>query len=211
MKQSSSLSIYVTALVSCCLTLTLIPGAMSWSTSPMKMMNQQPVGGRVMDRRSFGMWGGAAILGSSAVMKPAPALAMPSVTVKEFETLLRDASKSITLVELSGPKSETVVVTLVDGTQFSISDVVESATDPRSPLKVVATCRSYGVKTSFTSLKESLAKTTSTKRKLYRNAQVLKAAELEEAKQKRMYDDEQERLKEIFEQQQKEAMPSQSQ
>merc|ERR1712071_197575 len=105
----------------------------------------------VMDRRSFGMWGGAAILGSSVVMKPTPALAMPSVTVKEFETLLRDASKSITLVELSGPKSETVVVTLVDGTQFSISDVVESATDPRSPLKVVATCRSYGIKTSFTS------------------------------------------------------------
>lgn len=66
---------------------------------------------------------------------------MPMLTTDEFLIVLRDSAKAIQRVEFSGPKAETVVVRLVDGTAFGISDVVESPTDPRSPLKVQAACR----------------------------------------------------------------------
>lgn len=66
---------------------------------------------------------------------------VPMLTTKEFLIILRDSAKSIQRVEFSGPKAETVRVKLIDGTSFGISDVIESPTDPRSPLKVQAACR----------------------------------------------------------------------
>ena len=66
---------------------------------------------------------------------------VPMLTTEEFFIIVRDSAKSIQRVDFSGPKSETVRVLLIDGTVFGISDVVESSTDPRSPLKVQAACR----------------------------------------------------------------------
>jgi hypothetical protein len=43
-------------------------------------------------------------------------------------------------VEFSGPRNDNVIVKLIDGTAFSISDVVESLVDPRSPLKIANIC-----------------------------------------------------------------------
>lgn len=84
-------------------------------------------------------------LASSALTIPRLAQAaeekIPVITTDEFLIILRDSAKSIQRVEFSGPKAETVRVKLIDGTQFGLSDVVESSTDPRSPLKVQAACR----------------------------------------------------------------------
>ena len=181
--------------LSCILMVVLLDVVHGWASSSSASSK---------DRRSFLVqsigWGATSMVAATTVLRPLPVWAMASVSVSEFDELLRDASKSIRVVELTGPKSETVIVTLVDGTQFRLSDVVESSTDPRSPLKVVATCRSYGVQTSFPDLNKSLAGTKN--RKLYRNAQVQKAAELEEEKRKRMEQDEQDRLKQLYQLQQ---------
>ena len=178
--------------LSCVLMVVLLDVVHGWASSP--------AAGAANDRRSFLVQSSSMVVATTAVIHPRPVWAMASVSVSEFDELLRDASKSIRVVELTGPKSELVIVTLVDGTQFRLSDVVESATDPRSPLKVVATCRSYGVQTSFPDLNKSLAGTKN--RKLYRNAQVQKAAELEDEKRKRMEQDEQDRLKQLYQLQQ---------
>ena len=66
---------------------------------------------------------------------------IPMITTSEFLTIVRDSARSIQRVEFSGPKGETVQVRLIDGTVFGLNDVVESSTDPRSPLKVQAACR----------------------------------------------------------------------
>ena len=68
---------------------------------------------------------------------------VPMLSLDEFLVILRDSAKSIQRVEFSGPQAETVRVRLIDGTVFGLSDIIESPTDPRSPLKVQAACREY--------------------------------------------------------------------
>jgi len=156
-------------------------------------------GSRIMglQRRAFFVSAAASL----ALMGVAPksALAVPAVKVEEFEILLKDSAKSVLVVEFSGPKSELVTVKLVDGTTFTITDLVESSTDPRSPLKLVATCRLYKVPTKFVGLEMALKGVTSKKRKVYMNARVAEAAVKEQAKKERMAQDENERLGKIYE------------
>ncbi len=109
-------------------------------------------------------------------------------------------AKSVKGVELSGPKQETAIVTLIDGTQFIISDLIESPVDPRSPLKLIATCRSYNVPTKSVGLEEavlSLSSQGSKKKKVYMNKRVQIAAEKEREKKERMEQDEIDRLAEL--------------
>lgn len=88
---------------------------------------------------------GLASAGLFVVSSPFAALAdgekVPMLSTEEFFTIVRDSARSIQRVEFSGVKSETVRVRLIDGTVFGLNDVVESPTDPRSPLKVQAACR----------------------------------------------------------------------
>jgi len=131
---------------------------------------------------------------------PANAVAIPgmaSVTLDEFDLILKDSAKSVIGVELSGPKSETALVKLADGTTFSVSDLVESSTDPRSPLKLVALCRLYGIPVKNVGLLAALNSATS-KRKVYMNPRVAEAAEKEKAKKLRMEQDERDRLAELY-------------
>ena len=112
----------------------------------------------------------------------------------------RPTAKSVKVVELSGPKQETAIVTLIDGTQFVLSDVIESPSDPRSPLKLISTCRSYNVPTKAVQLEEavlSLSSTGSKKKKVYMNKRVQIAAEKEREKKERMEQDEIDRLAEL--------------
>ena len=140
-----------------------------------------------------------ALLGMAALVTPAltmgahPALAIPMISTDEFYILLRDAALSVEVVEFSGPQSETVTVRLVDGTLFGIKDVVESPTDPRSPLKVSAACRENGVKTRFLNL-ESILANAPKRKKMYTNQRVQDANEKEREKQERIRRDEEERL-----------------
>lgn len=109
-------------------------------------------------------------------------------------------AKSVAGVSLSGPKSQNALVTLVDGTQFTLSDLYESPTDPRSPLKLIATCRSYNVPIREAGLEEavlSLSSKGSKKKRVYMNKRVQEAAEKEKAKKERMEADEIERLEEL--------------
>ena len=138
----------------------------------------------------------------------AQAASIPSVSSEEFDSILRTSSKSISLVQLSGPKSETCLVTLVDGTTFSISDLVESPTDPRSPLKLVARCRLYNVPVKNVGLLSALGVIDSDssvkigesgkKKKNYSNERVRIAEEKEKEKRARMEEDERERLEELY-------------
>jgi hypothetical protein len=103
-------------------------------------------------------------------------------------------------VALSGPKLETAVVTLIDGTQFGISDIYESPTDPRSPLRLIATCRSYNVPTKSVALEDavlSLSSSGSKKKRVYMNERVRVAAEKEREKKLRLEQDELERQAEL--------------
>jgi hypothetical protein len=115
------------------------------------------------------------------------------VTTAEFDIILRDSARSVQVVEFSGPKNENVVVRLVDGTSFGIRDVVESPTDPRSPLKIAAVCRENKVPTRFVDIEAVLASAPK-KKKIYANTRVLEAAEKEKEKAARMQQDEEERL-----------------
>ena len=126
---------------------------------------------------------------------PQVAMAIPMVTADEFDIILRDSPFSIQVVEFSGPKSETVTVRLVDGTVFGIQGVVESPTDPRSPLKVAAACRENNVKTKFVELESFLS--TMPKKKMYTNQRVQEAQAKERERQLRMQQDEEERLAEL--------------
>lgn len=135
---------------------------------------------------------------------------IPSVTSSEFDVILKDSAKSISIVELSGPKSETAIVKLVDGTTFTISDLVESSTDPRSPLKLVARCRLYKIPVKNTGLISAVSGDGSTisksgrKKKSYKNSRVQEAEKKEKAKRERMAEDERERLEELYKMEEKE-------
>lgn len=144
-------------------------------------------------RRDF-LVGAGMCLGSLGFCQPAAAI--PMVSVDELGVILRDSSLSIVVVEFSGPRSETVVVKLVDGTSFGIKDVIESSTDPRSPLKVAAACRENGVKTKFVD-PENLLSSAPKKKKLYTNQRVQEAQEKEKARLERMQKDEEERLEQL--------------
>lgn len=135
-----------------------------------------------------------------------PALAVPMVTVDEFAIILRDSPLSVQVVEFSGPKSENVVVKLVDGTTFGIKDIVESSTDPRSPLKLSAACRESGVKTKFVDLEAMLA--SSPKKKLYTNERVQEAARKEKERLERIQRDEEDRLAQLAKMEKEEAAAS---
>ncbi|KAL7467372.1 hypothetical protein ACHAXS_007612 [Conticribra weissflogii] len=130
----------------------------------------------------------------------APIPNLPSVTLSEFELILKDSAKSVLSVELSGPKSETALVRLVDGTEFSISDLVESSVDPRSPLKLVAKCRLYNIPVRNATLAGvgGVVGGSGKKKKVYMNERVAEAAEKEKEKKRRMEEDERERLAELY-------------
>jgi hypothetical protein len=130
--------------------------------------------------------------GITATMFTKSVLAVPMVTVDEFEIIMRDSPLSIEIVEFSGPKAETVVIKLVDGSSFGLKDVVESSTDPRSPLKVAAACRENRVPTKFVDLQALLSK--QPKKKLYTNQRVQEANAKTRAAEERMREDEQERI-----------------
>ena len=154
-------------------------------------------------RRSFLSKAGVALSAAAAgtIMLPGNANAIPGITVAEFESIMRTSARSISIVEFSGSKSETAIVTLLDGTTFSITDLFESSTDPRSPLKLIASCRSYKVPTKNVGLEDALssfANSGSKKKRVYMNERVRVAAEKERAKKIRMDEDEKERLSETL-------------
>mmetsp|Transcript_14216 Transcript_14216/g.39156 ORF Transcript_14216/g.39156 Transcript_14216/m.39156 type:complete len:212 (-) Transcript_14216:1291-1926(-) len=132
----------------------------------------------------------------TAMSAPQIANAIPMVTTDEFSIILRDSPLSIELVEFTGPKSETVTVRLVDGTVFGLKDVIESSSDPRSPLKVAAACRENGVKFKFSSMEAALA-SVPRKKTLYTNQRVQDAAEKEREKAERIRRDEEDRLMQL--------------
>jgi len=137
---------------------------------------------------------------AGTIMMPGNASAIPGITVAEFESIMRTSARSISVVELSGAKSETAIVTLIDGTKFSITDLFESSTDPRSPLKLIASCRSYNVPTKNVGLEDALssfASSGSKKKRVYMNERVRVAAEKERERKIRMDEDERERLSEM--------------
>mmetsp|Transcript_10453 Transcript_10453/g.22463 ORF Transcript_10453/g.22463 Transcript_10453/m.22463 type:complete len:229 (+) Transcript_10453:2-688(+) len=140
------------------------------------------------------------LLTSPIPARSAPIPNLPSVTLSEFELILKDSAKSVLSVELSGPKSETALVRLVDGTEFGISDLVESSVDPRSPLKLVAKCRLYNIPVRNATLADvgGVVGGSGKKKKVYMNERVAEAAEKEKEKKKRMEEDERERLAELY-------------
>lgn len=148
------------------------------------------------------------LLGASSTLLILPiasnAAVVPSVTSAEFDIILKDSAKSILIVELSGPKSETAIVRLFDGTTFTISDLVESSTDPRSPLKLVARCRLYKIPIKNTGLlsavsgEGSMISDSGKKKKSYMNPRVQEAEKKEQAKRERMAEDERDRLEELY-------------
>lgn len=124
------------------------------------------------------------------------AMAIPMATIDEFNIILTDSPLSVRVVEFSGPRSDNVVVKLVDGTIFGIKDIIESPTDPRSPLKVAALCREANVKTKFVDLEAMLAGSPK-KKKMYTNERVQKAYELQAAQKERIRQDELDRLRQV--------------
>lgn len=155
-------------------------------------------------RRAF--MAAAATFAAAALSDVQPSLAaadstggsVPKVTMDEFYTIVKDSARSIRQVEFTGPKSEVVTVRLMDGTTFGIKDVMESPTDPRSPLKISAVCRQNGVPTKFPDLEAALSGAPKRK-KVYANQRVLEAAEKEKAKKARIDRDEEQRLEELSE------------
>ena len=115
--------------------------------------------------------------------------AIPMISTNEFNTIIRDSARGIEVVEFSGPKSETVKVILVDGTTIGLNDVIESSTDPRSPLKVAAMCKANQIPYKFTNI-EAVLNASPRKKKVYTNERVLQAAEKEKEKAIRMEQDE---------------------
>jgi hypothetical protein len=153
-------------------------------------------GGRT--RRSFF---GSAMTGIALLtLTPPPAFSIPMVSTDEFNSIIRDSARSIQMVEFSGPKSESVVVILIDGTNFGIGDVIESSTDPRSPLKIAAMCKANQIPYKFVNF-ESMLNATPRKKKMYTNARVLEAAEKQKDKAIRMQQDEELRQQELKEMQ----------
>lgn len=148
--------------------------------------------------QALGMGAGAlSLLLSSQPAYAADTNTIPTVTTDEFLLILRDSARSIKDVEFTGPKSETVVVKLADGTAFGIRDVVESPTDPRSPLKIAAYCRENQVPTRFLTIEQALASAPKRK-KVYTNERVAEANAKEQERRARMEQDEQARLAELY-------------
>jgi hypothetical protein len=147
----------------------------------------------VISRKGFVAAASALATASIMIGNAQPALAIPMVTADELGIIMRDSPMSIQIVEFSGPKSETITVKLVDGTSFGVKDIIESSTDPRSPLKVAAACRENRVPAKFVNYESVLANAPK-KKKLYTNERVQLAAEKEQAKKLRMEQDEVERL-----------------
>jgi len=147
------------------------------------------------DRRAFVASSSSLLLLLTAGALPVHAI--PMVSTPEFESVLRDSARSVQVVEFSGPRSTIVTVRLVDGTTFGINDVIDSSTDPRSPLGLAATCRQYKVPCKFTMLEAALASVPK-KKVLYQNDIVQKAAEKEKLRKERMQKDEEERLAAIY-------------
>mmetsp|Transcript_16554 Transcript_16554/g.21661 ORF Transcript_16554/g.21661 Transcript_16554/m.21661 type:complete len:213 (+) Transcript_16554:109-747(+) len=181
--------------------LLLVPASCLVPSNPRNVINQQVnMDPAVANRRAFMQTGIVSIAAAFATgnVAPSPAFAaMPMVTTDEFSTLLKDSAQAVQVVEFSGPKSETIIVRLVDGTSFGIKDIVESSVDPRSPLKIAAICRENRVKTKFLVLAAALEN--APKRKvLYTNERVLEAAEKEKAKAARIAKDEEARMAELF-------------
>jgi hypothetical protein len=140
-------------------------------------------------------------MAAATILLPFPQLAyaIPMVTTEEFTSIVRDSARSINVVEFSGPKSETVLVRLVDGTAFGIKDVVESPIDPRSPLKIAAVCNANNIAYKFVDIESLLASSSTGKKKNYANTRVLEAAEKNKEKALRMQQDEELRQAELAE------------
>jgi hypothetical protein len=95
-----------------------------------------------------------------------------------------------------------VIARLVDGTAFGIKDVIESSVDPRSPLKIAANCRENKVPTRFVDI-EAVLSTTNKRRKKYSNSRVAEADRKQGEKKIRFQEDEENRLAELFRQEQR--------
>ena len=159
------------------------------------------------DRRNFLASVAVTSMASSALLLPnvASAESLPSVTVTEFQEIIRDSAKSIKIVEFSGPRSEAAVAYLVDGTKFQITGLIDSPSDPRSPLKLAAICRASKIPTKFLTLELAISASGAKKKKSYANSRVQEAAAKEREKKARIEADEQERLAELFQQEEAEA------
>ena len=159
------------------------------------------------DRRNFLASVAVTSMASSALLLPnvASAESLPSVTVTEFQEIIRDSAKSIKIVEFSGPRSEQAVAFLVDGTKFAITGLIDSPSDPRSPLKLAAICRASKIPTKFLTLELAISASGAKKKKSYANSRVQEAAAKEREKKARIEADEQERLAELFQQEEAEA------
>ena len=173
----------------------------------MKMKVQEATPSNVVDRRN--LFGTVTAGAFAATMLQGPNVAsagsIPSVTVSEFQDIVRDSAKSIAIVEFSGPKSETAVARLVDGTVFEITGLTDSPSDPRSPLKLAAICRASKIPTKFLTLELAVSTSGSKKKKSYANTRVQEAAAKEREKKARMEADEQQRLAELYQMEEAEA------
>lgn len=90
---------------------------------------------------------------------------------------------------------------LHSGTTFTISDLVESSTDPRSPLKLVARCRLYKIpvkNTGLISVLNAEISDSGKKKKSYMNPRVQEAEKKQQAMRERMAEDERDRLEELY-------------
>lgn len=188
-------SLYPLALLSCVSAFMTSPVSRLGCDTSLHMTTEN-------NRRSFlaSTMSSAVIAFTTATVLPTSTLALPGVTVAEFETILKDSAKSVSLVEFSGPGNDQAIVTLIDGTQFKIIDLYESPTDPRSPLKLIATCRAYKVPTKSKGLEDAVLSLTSAgskKKKVYMNSRVKLAAEMEAEKKIRLQEDELERQAEL--------------
>jgi hypothetical protein len=173
-----------------------IKHVLSVATSPLASTGVHET---LLPRRNFMM---AASMITLSIINglPTAVYALPMVSTEEFNTIIRDSARSIDVVEFSGPKSETVKVILVDGTTFGINDVIESSTDPRSPLKVAAMCKANQIPYKFVNI-EAVLNASSRKKKVYTNARVLEAAKKEKEKTIRMEQDEELRQQQLREMQ----------
>ena len=189
------LLLQVTFLVGVCVAFQQQPALPSKATSRQQFSSIPLMMESSNDRRNF-LVSSFAAAATGLFSFQQSALAFPMASVDEFDSILRDSPLSVRVVEFSGPKSETVIVNLVDGTMFGLKDIIESSSDPRSPLKVVASCQKANVKTKFVDLEAALAGSPK-KRKMYTNERVQKAYELQREKQERIRLDELDRLAQV--------------
>lgn len=191
--------------------LALSPAA-SLAPSNLPTPTNDVVSSPTFGRRSFFQTGAVSVVTTltAGLVAPTQAFAdIPMISTKEFSLILKDSAQAVQVVEFSGPKSETVIVRLVDGTSFGINDVIESSVDPRSPLKIAAMCRENRVPTKFTMLEAAL-KNAPKKKVVYANERVREAAEKEKEKQARIQQDEEARLAELYRMQEAEAAATSS-